>query len=144
MFGIFKKNKQKDLDKELQSFVMQILQIQYGFASRALAEEGKSLDLSPDPFVVGYVAGIVDGAFQRANLGPERERILAASKAIYIEIFGKEGGEAVFNLSINGIVNEDKDFLGPYTLAIDDHNKHQQSNLDFPYSLGRHLISKSK
>ncbi len=143
MFGLFRK-KTDSVDQEFKSWCLEVLQQQFSEASTYVADQGNELDISADAFIGGYIAGLVDGCFQRANDGANREAILATTKSVFIEIYKKTSGEAFFQMVVNGIVSEDSAYTQPYERAIIDHNKHKDLRMSvFPFSLKNHLIDKT-
>ena len=143
MFGLFK-NKTSSVDEEFKSWCLEVLQQQFFEASNYLAGKGNELNISADPFIGGYITGLVDGCFQRANDGDNREAVLATTKSVFVEVYQETGGETFFQMVVDGIVKEDSDYVTPYQCAISDHNKHKDMKMSvFPFTLKNHLIDKA-
>ena len=143
MFGFFK-NKRSNVDQEFMNWCLEVIQKQFSEAANYISKQGGKLDVAADPFIGGYIAGLVDGCFQRANDDSNREGVLATTKAIFIEIYQETGGETFFQMVVNGIVNQDSVYTKPYERAISDHNKHKDLKMGvFPFSLKNYLIDKT-
>ncbi len=141
MFGLFK-SKTKNLDSEFRDWTLTIIQDEFQKAAVYLNENGLEMDASADLYIGGYIAGLVDGTFQIANEGANRESVLVTTKAVFQKLYNKEGGESLFHLVTNGIVNREESYILAYEKAIKDHNWHKGHNI-FPPTLSGYLIAKA-
>ena len=141
MFGLFK-SKTKNLDPEFRDWVLEIIQTEFQTATLYLNDNGLEIDASADLYIGGYIAGLVDGTFQRANEGTNRESVLVTTKAVFQKLYNEKSGEVLFHQVTSGIVNQEESYVLAYEAAIKDHNWHRDHNI-FPPTLSGHLIAKA-
>ena len=135
----FLKGQTSKVDEEIKGWCLWTFAEQVAIAERQVFGSIHPLDTSPDPTIGGYIAGLVDGAMQRAGLGEDREAVLATTKAVMVSIYQETGGEPLYNISSTGIVNETAEIVSGYEKALDDHSK-SISLGRFPITLSTHFI----
>ena len=140
MFGIFKKK--FNVDTEFKEWSISVFNEQVQRAASIVHSQQITLNISPDEFIGGYMAGIVDGCFQRANEGHNREKVLATTKAVFVEIYEEVRGESFFNLVVQGMIEQKQEYIEAYTKGLQYHEWHHNHNSVMPH-LSHHIARKS-